>query len=300
MSANVELERPGVVPQAPSEHETRVHRDATTTIIEPARAWPSLNLREIWTHRGLFFFLVWRDIKVRYAQTVLGVGWAILQPAVSAAIFTIIFGRIAKMGSDGVPYPVFSFAAMVPWSFFAAALAGSANSLITNPELITKVYFPRLVIPIAPVLASMVDFCLSTVVLLVIMLGFGMVPTPWAVIVLPIVALLAALAAAGAGTWLSALNVQYRDIKHVTPFLVQIWMYSSPVVFPLSKVPAKYQPFYALNPMVGAIEGMRTALLGTGPVRWELIGISALSALALLVTGALYFRHTERVFADVA
>lgn len=268
--------------------------------IRPAGAWPRIDVRELWSYRGLFFFLVWRDIKVRYAQTVLGAGWAILQPLLTMIVFSAIFGGFADIPSDGVPYPVFSLAALVPWTYFSTALTASSNSLVANSNLITKVYFPRLVVPIASVLAALVDFAIGFVMLLLVMAGFGMFPTAESLVVLPVLVGGMMLVAGGVGCWLAALNVQYRDVKYVVPFLVQVWMYASPIVYPLSIVPERYRVLYALNPMVGVIEAFRAVLLGTGAVSYGLIFFSLGVGAVLFVTGALYFRRTERVFADVA
>ena len=285
-------------PREPQGIHTTAHRGGHIRIA-PSGKWVRLNLAELWAYRDLFFFLVWRDIKVRYAQTVLGAAWAVLQPVTSMVVFTVIFGRFVRVPSEGIPYPVFSLAAIVPWTYFSSALSGASNSLINNSSLITKVYFPRLVIPIAPILAALVDFTIAAMVLLLVMLGFGRVPTAATALLLPFPVLLMMMTALGTGCWLSALNVQYRDIKHVTGFLVQVWMYASPIVYPLSLVPQDYRLLYAINPMAGAIAGFRAALLGTaGPSTLEL-AISFASALLLLVSGMLYFRRTEKVFADV-
>ncbi|HEX8692064.1 MAG TPA: ABC transporter permease [Longimicrobium sp.] len=273
---------------------------APTLVIEPSGRFPRIGVRELWAYRGLLFFLVWRDIKVRYAQTVLGAGWAVLQPVLTALVFTAVFGLLARIPSEGVPYPVFALAALVPWTYFSTALAGSSNSLVANTNLITKVYFPRLVIPLAPVLAGLVDFAVALVVLLAVMLGYGMVPSPASLVVVPLLVLVMVLTAAGIGCWLSALHIQYRDVRHVVPFLVQVWMYASPIVYPASLVPGRYRALYALNPMVGVIEGFRGVLLGTPGPSWGALALSLAVGLALLASGALYFRKTERVFADVA
>jgi lipopolysaccharide transport system permease protein len=262
------------------------------------RVW--LELAELWQYRGLFFFLVWRDIKVRYAQTVLGAAWAVLAPVFSMVVLTVIFGRFVRVPSDGVPYPIFSLSGVVAWGYFASALGGASNSLINNAGLITKVYFPRLVIPGAAVLAALVDFAIALVVLLLVMLGFGLLPSLLAVLVLPLTVLIMMMTAFGTGCWLSALNIQYRDVRHATGFLVQMWMYASPIVYPLSVVPHAYRPLYTINPMAGVIAGFRAALLGTpGPSAAELT-IAFGSAAVLLLSGVLYFRRTERIFADVA
>ncbi|MFB3111295.1 MAG: ABC transporter permease [Gemmatimonadales bacterium] len=274
-------------------------REEPTVIIEPSGPWPRIDLRELWAYRNLFLFLVWRDIKVRYAQTVLGAGWAILQPVLAMVVFTVIFGNFAKIPSDGVPYAVFSLAALVPWIYFSTALTTASNSLIANPNLITKVYLPRLVIPLAPVLAGLVDFAIALVILFAMMLAFGIVPSS-GVAVLPILVLIMMMAAAGIGCLLAALNIQYRDVKHIVPFLVQVLMFASPIVYPMSLVPEAYRVAYALNPMAGVIEGFRSVLLGTNSISWSLLSVSAVSSVVFLTIGALYFRRMERVFADVA
>lgn len=273
---------------------------AAALVIEPARGVPLPDLGELWRYRELFFFLVWRDVKVRYAQTVLGAGWAILQPVLTMVVFTVIFGNFAEIPSDGVPYPVFSLAALVPWTYFSKALSGSSSSLVSNTNLITKVYFPRLITPLAPVLAGLVDFAIAFMILAAVMLLYGLLPAASALVVLPALILAMMSTAAGVGCWLAALNIHYRDVKYVVPFLVQIWMYLSPVVYPLSMVPEKYRLLYALNPMVGVIEGFRAVLLDTSAVSPGLIFLSLGIGLLLLVSGAIYFRRTEDVFADVA
>jgi lipopolysaccharide transport system permease protein len=269
------------------------------TVIRPGSRWPAVDVQELLAYRGLFYFLVWRDIKVRYAQTVLGVGWAILQPVLAMVVFTIIFGNFASIPSDGIPYPLFSLGALVLWTYFSTALNGASSSLINHTNLLTKVYFPRIMIPLAPVLAGMVDFAIAFLILLAMMVAYGVVPAASAV-VLPLFVLVALLSAAGVGLFLAALNVQYRDVKYVTPFLVQVWMYASPIVYPMSMVPEQYRHLYALNPMAGAIDGFRSTLLGTGAVDWSTLGISLLSAGLLFLAGAVYFRRMEQVFADVA
>ena len=268
-------------------------------LIEPPRGWPSLALGELFAYRGLLLHLVWRDVKSRYSQTVLGAGWAVLQPVLSMIVFSIIFGRFARVPSDGVPYPVFSLAALVPWSYFSAALTGSSNSLVNSRSLLTKVYFPRLVIPASPVLAALVDFGIAFIVLLLVMAGYGLTPRLELVWMLPLLLAIASMTALGAGSLLAALNVQYRDVRHVSPFLVQIWMYGSPIVYSITLVPSAYQTIYALNPLAGVITGFRAALLGTAPPTWIQLGLSTLGALMIYAVGTLYFRRTERVFADV-
>lgn len=275
-------------------------RGRVETVIRPAGRWPRIDFGELLGYRGLFLFLVWRDIKVRYAQSILGAGWAILQPVLTMVVFTVIFGNFAKIPSDDLPYPIFSLTALVPWTYFSTALNQSSQSLVANPALITKVYFPRLVIPLTPVLAGLVDFAIASVILALMMVAYGVVPDPMALILIPLLVLIMMATATGVGCWLSALNVQYRDVKHVTPFLIQVWMYLSPIVYPMSLIPEQYRPLYALNPMAGVIEGFRSVLLQSDAVGWGTIAISFAVSGVLLVSGSLFFRHTEKVFADVA
>jgi homopolymeric O-antigen transport system permease protein len=268
--------------------------------IAPSGRWVTINLAELWAYRGLWLFLVWRDIKARYAQTVLGIAWAVLQPLLSMVVFTVVFGRFVRVPSEGVPYPVFSMAGLVPWTYFSAALTGASNSLVGSTSLVTKIYFPRLVIPGAPVLAGLLDLVIAMAMLLIIMLWFGQPPHLITPLLLPFPILLIMMTSMGAGSWLAALHIQYRDIKHITAFVVQVWMYGSPIVYPLSVVPEVYRNWYALNPMAGAIAAFRSAFLGTpGPTLTQAM-ISFGSATVLLLVGLLYFRRSERVFADVA
>jgi lipopolysaccharide transport system permease protein len=268
--------------------------------IEPARGWPKLEIGELLSYRGLLLLLAWRDVKSRYSQTVLGAGWAVLQPVLAMIVFSVIFGRFAKVPSDGVPYPVFSLAALVPWTYFSSALTGSSSSLVTNRSLLTKVYFPRLVIPAAQVLAALVDFAIALLVLLAVMLAFGMVPRLETLWMLPLLLAIISMTALGAGCLLAALNVQYRDVRHLSPFLVQLWMYASPIVYPMSLLPEQYRALYAINPLAGAITGFRAMLLGTEPVTALQLGLSLAGAVGVFLAGTLYFRRTERVFADIA
>lgn len=273
-------------------------KSTTITIIRPSKGWISLKLRELWEYRELLLFLAWRDISVRYKQTVLGAAWAIIQPFFTMLVFSLFFGRLGNIPSDGVPYPIFTYAALLPWQYFATALAGSGDSLVGSANLLSKVYFPRLVIPMASVLPPLVDFALAFVILLGMMLFYGIVPT-WNVVWLPLFLLLALITALGAGLWLSAMNVQYRDIRYTIPFLVQFWMFASPVAYPSSMVPEPWRPLYGLNPMAGVIEGFRWALLDTNTGPGPMMAISAVMALLLLVSGAFYFRRMEKRFADV-
>jgi lipopolysaccharide transport system permease protein len=266
--------------------------------IQPSKGWVSLRLRELFEYRELLYFLVWRDIKVRYKQTALGASWAIIQPFFTMVVFSVFFGKLAKMPSDGVPYPIFSFAALVPWTFFATSLTGSSNSLVGSANLIKKVYFPRLAIPIATVLSGLVDFAIAFVMLIGLMLWFGVSVTA-NVLWLPLFLLLALVTALGVGLWLSAMNVKYRDVKHMMPFLTQFWLFATPVAYPSSLLDAKWRAVYALNPMVGVVEGFRWSLLGTKTSPGSMIIVSSIAAAVLLVSGALYFRRMERTFADV-
>jgi lipopolysaccharide transport system permease protein len=272
--------------------------DQTVTYIRPSKGWVSLDLHELWKYRELLYFLVWRDVKVRYKQTALGASWAIIQPFFTMVVFSLFFGRLAGVPSDGVPYPIFSFAALVPWTFFASGLAGSANSLVGSQNLIKKVYFPRLAIPIATVLSGVVDFALAFTVLLGMMLFYGITPTASVVWLAPLL-VLALVTSLGVGLWFSALNVQYRDVRYVIPFLVQIWLFATPIAYPSSLLDAPWRTLYALNPMVGVVEGFRWALLGTETAPGPMILVSTIAALALLVGGAFYFRRMEKTFADV-
>jgi len=266
--------------------------------IAPSRGWVALKLRELWAYRELLYFLVWRDIKVRYKQTALGAAWAIIQPFFTMVVFSVFFGSLAKMPSDGIPYPIFAFAALVPWTFFANGLTQASNSLVGNSALIKKVYFPRLAIPIAGVLSNLVDFALAFVVLLLMMVYFKLWPTV-AILWLPLLLLLAFVTALGVGLWFSALNVEFRDVRYVVPFLTQFWMFATPVAYPSSLLHEPWRTLYGINPMAGVVEGFRWALLGNANAPGPLIWASAAAALVILVSGAFYFRRMERTFADV-
>jgi lipopolysaccharide transport system permease protein len=275
-----------------------------TVVIRPSTGWISLKLEELWDYRELVYFLVWRDVKVRYKQTVLGAAWAILQPLLTMVVFTIFFGKMANIGSDGLPYPIFSYAGLLPWTFFAQGLTQSSDSLVGSANLLKKVYFPRLVLPTASVLAGVVDFAIAFVVLIGMMVYYGVYPS-LTILFLPLLLLLAFSTALGVGMWLSALNVQYRDVRYVVPFFVQIWLFVTPVIYPASRVTAKLHELglpawlYGLNPMAGVIEGFRWAMLGSGSHPGPVILASSAISGALLVSGAFYFRRMERSFADV-
>ena len=272
--------------------------DLPKIIIRPSKGWVPLRLNELWEYRELLYFLVWRDIKVRYKQTALGAAWAIIQPFFTMVVFSIFFGRLAGIPSDGVPYPIFAYCALLPWQLFSHAMAESGNSLVVNQNLITKVYFPRLVIPMAPVLAGLVDFGIAFLVLLGMMVYYGMAPT-MAVVTLPLFILLAVATALAVGLWLSALNVQYRDVRYTIPFLTQFWLFSTPIAYPSSLVPEGWRVLYGLNPMAGVVEGFRWALLGTENAPGPMLAVSVAVVVALLVGGLYYFRRMEKTFADV-
>jgi lipopolysaccharide transport system permease protein len=267
-------------------------------VIRPARGIFELRLRELWDYRELLYFLVWRDIKVRYKQTALGAAWAVIQPVMTMVVFSIFFGRLAKVPSNGLPYPVFAFTALLPWQLFSFALTESSNSLVSSQNLITKVYFPRLVIPLSSVLAGIVDFAIAFVVLLVLMAYYGIRPTA-AIVWLPFFVLLAVVSALSVGLWLSALNVKFRDVRYTIPFLTQLWMFATPVAYPSSIIPQPWRTWSGLNPMAGVVEGFRWALLGDGLIPGALLWVSAVAVLLLFTGGLIYFRRTEATFADI-
>jgi lipopolysaccharide transport system permease protein len=273
-------------------------RDLPVQVIAPARGWVPIRLRELWEYRELLYFLVWREVKIRYKQTVLGVAWAVIQPVFTMIVFTVVFSHFGKLPSDGLPYPVFAFCALLPWQLFAFALSESSNSVVANQRLITKVYFPRLIMPMAAVCVGLVDFCVSFCVLIGLLCYYGIVPGA-AVWTVPLWALLAVVTALGVGLWMSALNVKYRDVRYTLPFLTQIWMFATPVAYSMSLVPPTWRPFYALNPMVGVVEGFRWALLGQAGSPGLSVGISLAVVGTLLVSGLFYFRRMERTFADI-
>jgi len=268
------------------------------TVIEPKTGWVPVDFKEIWNYRELLYFLTKRDIKVRYKQTVLGGLWAVIQPAFTMLVFTLFFGRLAKMPSDGLPYPIFVYAALLPWTYFANAVSASGNSLVGSANLITKVYFPRIVVPASAALAGLLDFFIALFVLAALMIYYQFVPG-WGILLFPFLVALTFLCAVGVGLWLSALNVQYRDIRYAIPFLIQVWLFVSPVIYPVSLVHGNYQWLLALNPMGGVIHAYRASLLGHQPIDWQLLTLSALIIVALFLGGLYYFRRMEKVFADV-
>lgn len=277
---------------------TGLQGEISTTHIRPIRGWHAINLRELWEYRDLLRLLAWRDIKVRYKQTALGVGWAVLQPLLTMMVFSLFFGRLAKVPSDGLPYPIFAFTALVPWGFFSTSLTQSSNSLVGNANLIKKVYFPRLVVPLSCSASALVDMGIAFLVLLGFMAGYRVVPT-WNMIWLPALVLLALVTSLGVGLWLSALSVRYRDVRYVVPFLMQFWLLATPIAYPSSLLGDPWRALYGLNPMAGVVEGFRWALLGSGSAPGPIVGVSSLAAVLLLLSGALYFRRMEATFADV-
>jgi len=272
--------------------------DSHIIVVKPSKGWISLELKELWEYRELLYFMAWRDIKVRYKQTVLGAAWAIIQPFFTMVVFSIFFGKLARVPSDGLPYPIFAYAALVPWTFFANGLNQSSNSLVGSANLIKKVYFPRLVIPISSVISGVVDFVFAFVVLLGMMVFYGIFPTK-NIIWLPLLLALAFVTSLGVGLLLSALNVQFRDVRYMVPFLTQFWLFATPIAYPSSLLPEPWRTLYGINPMVGVVEGFRWALLGTETAPGPIIIVSSLMTLAILVGGAFYFRRLERNFADV-
>jgi len=279
--------------------ETRRVVASSLTIIEPSHGWVPVKARELWEYREVLYFLVWRDVKVRYRQTLIGVAWAVVQPLLAMLVFSFFFGRLARMPSDGIPYPLFAFTGLVPWTFFANGLTQGANSLVSSGSLITKVYFPRLLVPTARVLGGLLDLGLSLLLLLGMVWWYGALDRPLALVWLPTLVLLAIVTAVGVSLWLSALNARYRDIQHIVPFLVQLWLFATPIAYPSSLLAENWRALYALNPMVGVVEGFRWALLGSGSAPGSVLGASSLAALVLLVTGTFFFRRAERTFADV-
>ena len=275
-----------------------MEEDVQVIRIERSQGWVALQLKELWAYRELLYFLIWRDVKVRYKQTALGIAWAIIQPVFTMIVFSLFFGRLGKIPSDGIPYPLFSYAALVPWTFFSHGLTLASNSLVGSANLIKKIYFPRLSIPIAAVTSGLIDFSIAFVVLIGMMLYYGVLPTI-NVIWLPFLLLLTLMTSLGVSLWLSALNVQFRDVRYVLPFLIQLWLFATPIAYPSSLLPEPWRTLYSINPMVGVVEGFRWALLGAKTAPGPMLIVSSLAALALLVGGAFYFRRLEKTFADV-
>lgn len=271
--------------------------EETVSIVEPKNGWQIIDLRELRRYRDLIYFLVWRDIKALYAQTILGFVWAILQPLIQIVLFTVIFGKIARISTDGIPYFLFATAAIIPWTYMSQSLTASSQSLVTSVNLLDKVYFPRLIYPIAPVLAKLVDFGVSLVIILIVSIVYQVIPT-WNLILLPFFILLMVSISAGIGFWLSAMAIRFRDVKHAMPFVIRMLMYTAPIVYSASSIPQTYRFLYSLNPLVGIIEGFRSCLLGT-PYQWQFILPGIITAIIIFISGAYYFKRMERVFVDV-
>ena len=271
--------------------------DEPVVRIRPSRSWVAIHVRELWAYRELLYFLTWRDVKVRYKQAALGAAWAIIQPVMTMLIFTLFFGKLVKVPSDGIPYPIFAYAALLPWTFFANAITNSGNSLVGSASLITKVYFPRLIVPAAAVCAGLVDFAIAFVVFVGLFIYYGFAVT-WEIVLFPVLVLLTAILALGVGLWMSALNVKYRDVRYALPFLVQLWMFASPVIYPSSLMPERWRWVLVINPLTGIIEGYRAALLGR-PFMWGALAYSAVASIVALIYAAYFFRHMEREFADI-
>ena len=278
--------------------QTRAIDARPATVIEPSRGWVALNLSELWVYRELLYFLAWRDVKVKYKQTIIGAGWAILQPLMTMIVFTLVFKKIGDVPSDGIPYPIFAYTALLPWNLFSGTLNRSTLSLVSQVSLISKIYFPRLIIPLSATIAGIIDFALAFVVLVGMMFWYRVIPT-LAVLSLPFFVTIALLAAVSVGLWLAALNVRYRDVGHAVPFLIQIWMFASPVAYPVSVIPEKWRLLYSLNPLAGVIEGFRWAMLGKESPDFVVIAVSTLAMMALFFSGIVYFKRTERTFADL-
>ncbi len=288
----------GRAPAGARPHDAAANAAPRVIRLQRSRGWVSLKLGDLWAYRELVYFLTWRDVKVRYKQTVLGAAWAILQPLLTMLVFSLFFGKLAKVPSEGVPYPVFTLAALVPWTFFSNGLTQSSNSLVGNANLITKVYFPRLIVPVATILSGVIDFVLAFVVLLAMMVFYHLPPAA-TLVWLPLFLLLALVASLGTGLWLSAMNVQFRDVRYTVPFLTQFWLFATPIAYPSSLLHEPWRTLFGLNPMVGAVEGFRWALFGTTAAPVAVVAMSFATALVVLVTGALYFRRMERTFADI-
>lgn len=298
MQEQIETAETPATPWSRSKANTTADQEMPVVHIKPTSGWASLKLKELWEYRDLLYFFMWRDIKVRYKQTILGVSWAIIQPFFTMVVFSVFFGRLAKVPSDDLPYPLFSYAALVPWQFFTNALTQASNSLVTNSNMIKKIYFPRLLMPAATVFAGVVDFLLAFIVLLAMMLAFGYLPTA-NVIWLPFFLLLALVTSLGVGLWFAAMNVQFRDVRYAVPFLAQAWLFLTPIAYPSSLLEEPWRTLYGINPMAGVVEGFRWALLGTDTAPGPMLFVSAIVAATLLVGGAFYFRRMERTFADV-
>lgn len=267
-------------------------------IIRPSRRWAFPDLGELWEYRELLYFFAWRDIKVRYKQTVLGAAWAVIQPFFTMVVFAIFFGHFAKMPSEGVPYPIFAYCALVPWTYFATAITQASSSMVAQRGVITKVYFPRIMVPLASMISGLLDFAIAFAVLVAMMLYYGIYPSV-NILLVPLLVLFSMVTALAVGLWLSALNVIYRDVQYAVPFLVQFWLFATPIAYPSSLIPERWRPLYGMNPMAAVVEGFRSSLLGTGEGFDPMLAVSCLIVLAILITGLLYFERMKRMFADL-
>jgi lipopolysaccharide transport system permease protein len=270
----------------------------TVTVIKPKKIFHLSDLRELWQYRELLYFFTWRDLKVRYKQTVIGAGWALFQPFITMVVFTVFFGSLAKIPSDNVPYPIFVYVGLLFWQFFSSALGDTGNVLITNQAIITKVYFPRLILPISSVITKLVDFAIAGIILVGLMIYYGYMPHLWGFLLVPLLLFISFMAAVGGGLILAAINVKYRDVRYALPFFIQILLFVTPVIYPAS-IAGKYSKLLAINPMTGVIQNARAALLGTAPINWALIGISFIGCFVLLIAGIFIFKRVERYFADI-
>jgi lipopolysaccharide transport system permease protein len=275
-----------------------VKHEPTTVYIKPSKGLAALNLRDLWIYRELVFFMVWRDVKVKYKQTLLGMAWAVIQPIMTMLVFTFLFDRVAKLPTDGIPYPVFSFTALLPWGLFIVALNQGSRSLVAHNNMVTKIYFPRLILPMSSVFAGLVDFAIAFVILIVLMIYFQVTPAYHLLWTLPLFLLLAIITALGVALWLSAINVKYRDVNHALPFLTQFWLFVTPVAYSASVISEKWQLLYSLNPMAGVVNGFRWALLGTGNGPDAALWVSVAISILIFISGLFYFRSMEKTFAD--
>jgi len=292
------MDSPSLAATAPPPPEPAACRAVPRLVIEPPKGWISLDLGEVWRYRDLLWQLVWRNVSANYRQSLVGTGWALLRPALSVLIFTVIFGHVAGLPTDGTPYPIFSYSALLPWMYFSTVLTLSSSSVVVGSGLLTKVYFPRLILPLTSVLNGFVDFVIQLSLLVLLMFWYGVAPG-WGILFLPLLVLQCALAALAAGLWLCALNVKYRDVGQLVPFLSQAWMWITPVVYSSSMVPEKWRTLYGLNPMVGVVEGFRWAICGKSLPDWTMMGVSTAVVVLLLVGGLYYFRKIENTFADI-
>jgi len=295
-SETLSTETESKIPTPSGRIPTGLHNVVVT--IEPSKSWVPLRLGDLWQYRELLYFLTWRDVKVRYKQTFLGAAWAIIQPLLTMIIFSLLFGRLAGMPSDAIPYPIFAFGGLLIWTFFSNSVTNSGNSLVGSSNLITKIYFPRLIIPAGAVAAGLVDLALAFVIQIALMIYYG-VHVTWAITMLPVLVLLATLLALGVGMWLSALNVKYRDVRYAIPFVIQLWMFASPIIYPVSMLPEKWRWVLMLNPLTGIVQNFRIALFGTLPFEWKSLGVSALITFVVLIYSVYSFRRMERHFADI-